>query len=333
MKKANWNKKKRNWKMKGKWRLALAGLLLLAGLAGCGSQDAERNEEEGLVIVATLFPQYDFAREIVGDCGTVRLLLAPGMESHSFDPTTADMKEINSADLFLYTGPELETWVAQIEDSFSKDLRVVNLSEDLIEKLEAEVHAEEDEEEASHEEEEGHHHEVDPHIWTNPVYAMEMVQKICDAVSELDPEHADIYKENTEKYLAELENLDKTFEEIVETGVRKEVVHGGRFALYHFAKRYGLTFYAAYDSCEAQMEPSAKTVADLTKRVKESQIPVVFYEELVEPKVARSISEETGAKLLLLHSCHNVSAEEFQAGVTYLELMKQNAENLRIALN
>ncbi len=319
--------------IKKRGRLIGLSLLLLAGLAGCAGRTAEKKEEktEGLVIVATLFPQYDFARQIVGDCGTVRLLLEPGMESHSFDPTTADMKEINEADLFLYTGPELETWVAQIQDSFSKELCVVNLSEDLMERLEAEAHEEGGAKESR--EEEGHHHDVDPHIWTNPIYAMEMVEKICDAVCRLDSEHADIYRENAKNYLAQLENLDKAFEEIVETGARRDVVHGGRFALYHFARRYGLNFYAAYDSCEAQMEPSAKTVAELTNKVKEEKIPVVFYEELVEPKVARSISEETGAKLLLLHSCHNVSAEEFRAGTTYLELMQQNAENLRIALN
>jgi zinc transport system substrate-binding protein len=321
-------------KRKGRKRRLLLGLALVGLLAGCGSNSGEKQEAaSGIQIVASLFPQYDFAREIVGEYGTVSLLLDPGMESHSFDPTTADMKEINGADLFLYTGPELETWVAQIEDSFSEDLRVVDLSENLMETLEAELHESETKAEQQTAEGESHQHAVDPHIWTNPVYAMDMVQTICDAVCDLDPEHADRYRANTEAYLAQLENLDKTIEEIVETGVRREVVHGGRFALYHFAKRYGLTFYAAYDSCEAQMEPSAKTVAELTKKVKEEGIPVVFYEELTEPKVARSICEETGAQLLLLHSCHNVSAEEFQQGVTYLDLMQQNAENLKKALN
>ncbi len=308
-----------------KWYLLLVCLLLAVCLPGCDREEKKKGAGEGLLIVATLFPQYDFAREIVGEYGTVQLLLEPGMESHSFDPTTADMKEINSADLFLYTGPELETWVAQIEDSFSKQLTVVNLSESFMEQLE----------EAPHEEKEeaGHHHDVEPHIWTNPVYAMEMVRQICDALCRVDPDHADVYRENTKQYLARLENLDKAFWEVVDNGVRKEVVHGGRFALYYFAKRYGLTFYAAYDSCEAQMEPSAKTVAELMKKVREEQIPVVFYEELTDPKVARSICEETGAELLLLHSCHNVSREEMEAGVTYLDLMQKNVENLRLALN
>lgn len=310
---------------------AIVLVLSVVVLSACGNEKKDfntSNEKDGITIVATLFPQYDFAREIVGEYGQISLLLDPGMESHSFDPTTADMKEINSADLFLYTGPELETWVAQVEDGFSKDLRIVNLSEEILEKLEADEGVQH-EEESGHE---GHHHDVDPHIWTDPIYAMEMVEKIRDAVCDADPAHAETYKSNASAYLKKLEALDKSFQEVVENGKRKEVVHGGRFALYHFAKRYGLTFHVAYDSCEAQMEPSAKTVATLTKLVKEENIPVVFYEELVDPKVAKSISEETGAKLLLLHSCHNVSAKEFKEGVTYLMLMQNNVENLKAAL-
>ncbi len=323
---------------KGKLLVSLSLALLLA-LPGCGMDETvekKGEKEKGPVIVATLFPQYDFAREIIGDFGTVSLLLEPGMESHSFDPTTADMKEINGADLFLYTGPELETWVAQIEESLSKDVKLVNLSSGILEEIEA---AEENNGQeaaggqAEKEEHDGHHHDIDPHIWTNPKYAMKMVEEIREAICEADPEHAEIYEQNAQAYLTELENLDQAFENVVENGVRKEIIHGGRFALYHFAKRYGLEWKAAYDSCSAQMEPSAKTVAALTEEVKEKEIPVIFYEELVEPTVARSISEETGAKMLLLHSCHNISAEEFKSGATYLDLMKGNVENLEIALN
>lgn len=297
---------------------------LIFTMAGCAVE--KEKKAEGLTVVATLFPQYDFAREIVGDLGEVTLLLDPGMESHSFDPSTADMVIMNQADVFLYTGPALETWVAQITDSFDKDLQVVDLSEGILEEIEVE-------EEHAHEEGEEHHHDVDPHIWTSPVYAMEMVEKIRDAVCEADPEHADTYKENAANYLAKLENLDATFEEIVSTGARKEIVHGGRFALYHFAAEYGLECKAAYDTCTSQAEPSAKKIAELTTEIEEKNIPVIFYEELIEPKVAKSISEATGAEMLLLHSCHNVSAEDFEAGVTYLQLMEQNAENLRVALN
>lgn len=307
-------------------RLCLSLALLLSPawlLAGCEAGTNAKNRQEhkqGIVVVATLFPQYDFAREIVGDLGTIELLLAPGMESHSFDPTTADMKQINEADIFLYTGPELETWVAQIADSFSEDLLVVDLSSGILEEIEGDS-------------EDDHHHDVDPHIWTNPRYAIRMVEQIRDALCKADPDHAENYKQNAQAYLTELENLDQAFEEAVQSGKRKEIVHGGRFALYHFAKRYDISWKAAYDSCSAQMEPSAKTVAALTEEIKEKEIPVIFYEELVEPTVARSISEETGSKMLLFHSCHNVSAAEFKEGANYLDLMKKNLENLKTALN
>lgn len=312
--------------------LTLSLTWLLAGCeAGNGAKNGPENKQ-GIVVVATLFPQYDFAREIVGDLGTVELLLDPGMESHSFDPTTADMKRINEADVFLYTGPELETWVAQISDSFSEDLLVADLSSGILEEIEGA--AEENDREAAQDgEADGHHHDVDPHIWTNPRYAIRMVEQIRDVLCEADPDHAESYMQNAQAYLTELENLDRAFEEAVQSGKRKEIVHGGRFALYHFAKRYGLSWKAAYDSCSAQMEPSAKTIAALTEEVKEKEIPVIFYEELVEPTVARSISEETGAKMLLFHSCHNVSASEFKEGANYLDLMKKNLENLKTALN
>lgn len=301
-------------------------ICLSLGIVGCNTKKEEK--KEGLTVVATLFPQYDFAREIIGELGEVTLLLDPGMESHSFDPSTADMVTINQADVFLYTGPALETWVAQIADSFDKDLQVVDLSDGILEDIEVEEH-----EHHEHQVEDGHHHDVDPHIWTSPVYAMEMVEKICDAVSEADPEHAEIYRENATNYLAKLESLDTKFKEIVNNGTRKEIVHGGRFALFHFAAAYGLECKAAYDTCTAQAEPSAKKIAELTTEIEEKKMPVIFYEELIEPKVAKSISEATGAEMLLLHSCHNVSAEDFKAGVTYLQLMEQNAENLRVALN
>lgn len=319
-----------------KIRRIITALVLCLGMGlaavGCGEKTEEK--QDGISVVATLFPQYDFAREIVGDLGSVTLLLDPGMESHSFDPSTADMVTINKADVFLYTGPALETWVAQITDSFDEELRVVDLSEGILETIEGTSEETENktagEDEAS---EDGHHHDVDPHIWTNPVYAMKMVERIRDEVCAADPENAEIYTENAEKYLDKLEELDKTFREIVSNGVRKEIVHGGRFALGHFAEEYGLEYKAAYDTCTSQAEPSAKKIAELTTEIEEKKIPVVFYEELIEPKVAESISETTGAKMLLLHSCHNVSAKDFESGVTYLQLMEQNAENLRIALN
>lgn len=175
-------------------------------------------------------------------------------------------------------------------------------------------------------------HQYDPHIWTDPVLAKKMVTNIEEALCKADPVNADYYRGNADRYRSELDSLDAEFKAIVSNGKRNEIIFGSRFALYYFAKRYDLNYIAAFDSCSAETEPSAKTVAGLMKKIKEDHIPVIYYAELEEPKVARSISEETGAKMLLLHSCHNVTKQEMEEGATYLSLMKQNAENLKEGL-
>ena len=159
-----------------------------------------------------------------------------------------------------------------------------------------------------------------------------MVETITDALCAADPAHAETYRTNCEAYQAELMELDAEFEALVDGAVRREICFGGRFALHYFAKRYGLSCIAAYDSCSSETEPSAKAVAEITDAILEDGIPVIYYEELVDPKVARSIAEDTGCAMLLLHSCHNVSKEELDAGATYLSLMRQNLENLKTGL-
>ena len=269
--------------------------------------------KEKLTVYATLFPQYDFAREIAGDRAEVILLLPPGVESHSFEPTPADIAGISKSDLLLYTGDAMEPWAAKL---------IVGDLPDTVRAVVAEEH-----------EEEGHAHPFDPHIWTSPVNAMIMARTVVSALCEADPEGAEAYRANGERYLAELESLDDEIRTIVSQAKRRELVFGGRFAFHYFTAEYGLTAYSAYDSCSEETEPSAKAVSEVIGRVREDHLPVVYYEELTEPKVARSIAQETGAKLLLLHSCHNLSKDELAAGESYLSLMKQNAQNLREGLN
>ena len=154
-----------------------------------------------------------------------------------------------------------------------------------------------------------------------------MVDDIAAALCAADPENAGEYQTAAAEYKGRLDALDERFSEVVETGKRREIVFGGRFALHYFAERYGL------DSCSGETEPSAGAVAQIIRAIETDGVPVIYYEELTDPKVARSIAEETGAKPLLLHSCHNVSREELQNGATYLSLMEQNVENLREGLN
>ncbi|MBE7010743.1 MAG: zinc ABC transporter substrate-binding protein [Ruminococcaceae bacterium] len=291
-------------------------LLCLCVLSGCtvANTDAPAGT---LSIVTTLFPQYDFARVIAGDLAQVRLLLPPGAESHSYEPTPADMIAINEADLFIYTGDEMEAWVPQVLASLEKDPVIVNLSNgiDLLH---------------GHE---GHDHDVDPHVFTNPLYAVKMAQAITDALCEIDPPNAAAYQSRGEAYIKELRGLDASLTEVTQNAARKKLIFGGRFAFLYLTEAYGLSYEAAYDSCSSESEPSSAKIADIIETVRKEKIPVVMYEELTEPKLAQLICEETGAKPLLLHSCHNISKEELAGGATYLSLMQQNIEHIKEGLN
>lgn len=297
-------------------------LTMLVTMSACG-QNKEKDSSK-IQIMATLFPQYDFAREIGGDKVEVTMLLSPGMESHSFDPTPSDIVSINKSDLFIYTGKYMETWADTIIDSIDeKNVYVLDVSNGIA--LDKEEHSDE-------EEQEEHYHEYEPHIWTSPINAMQMVDNILEALVEIDPENEAYYTDNANSYKEELSKLDKDFKEVVANGNRTDIYFGGRFAMYYFAKEYGLNCIAAYDSCSSETEPSAGQVASIIDSMRENDAKVVFYEELVNPQVATTIAEAVDGQTLLLHSCHNVSKEEFENGVTYLDLMKQNVINLEEGL-
>lgn len=300
-----------------KWKRLWLLPLLLALLTGCHSPRTPREDDGRLSVVTTLFPQYDFARQIAGEYADVTLLLPPGTESHTFEPTPSDIASIEEADLFVYTGDAMEPWAGRILETVS--VRSVDLSACV----------------PLHEEEHDHGHDhggVDPHIWTSPQNARLMVHSLTDALCEADGLHAQEYRRRADAYDGELALLDGTFREITDGADRRELIFGGRFALHYFTEEYGLTPLSAYDSCSEEAEPSARAVARLIDHIREERIPVVYYEELTDPRVARVICEETGAKLLLFHSCHNVSREELRQGVTYVSLMRQNAEHLREGL-
>ena len=324
------------WKRWGNWkkrRYILGVLLISLMITGCAERTNryQNLDSEKITIIATLFPQYDFAREIAKDYANVILLLPPGMESHSFDPSPADIIAIGNSDVFLYTGAYMEAWAEDIISGIhTKKVHVKDVSEHITLVKEEEI-------EQEHEAEHGHvyqehEHEYDPHILTNPVYAMTMVENIKEALIEADPEHKEGYEKNADIYLKKLQELDSTFREIVENGKRTEIFFGGRFAMYYFAREYGLSYEAAYDSCSSETEPSAKALAHIVDEMRENQIPVIFYEELVNPKIAKTISQETESEMLLLHSCHNVTKDELEEGVSYLQLMWKNVENLKRAL-
>lgn len=312
--------------------------------SGCGHTSSKKpaTDTDKIKIIATLFPQYDFAREIAGDKADIELLLPPGMESHSFEPTPGDIIEIQNADVFLYTGDEMEPWVAGIVENMEGTPLVADLSQGI--KLCADEHHHHEEtivtedghphddavtEDNNHD---GHSHEYNPHIWTSPVLAMRMVENVAQALMDADPENADYYHENAHIYLEKLEKLHEKFQSIVANGTQHTIYIGSRFSLLYFMEEYGLSYVAAYDSCEEEAEPSIKRVVSMIEEMKEHNVKAVYYEELIEPYIADTIGEAAGAETLLFHSCHNLSKDEMEAGETYLSLMEQNAINLEKGL-
>jgi zinc transport system substrate-binding protein len=285
-----------------------------------------------LSIVATIFPQYDFVRAIAGDTGAVALtmLLKPGAEAHTYEPTPQDIISVRNANLFIYVGGDSDAWVtdilASMPDSKVKALKLTDMvptvEEEHVEGMEAE-----EEEDASDSP------EMDEHVWTSPVNAIAMVNAICDEMCTLDATHADAFRANAQAYTAKLQSLDDAFRQVVSTAKRTEVIFGDRFAQRYFTKEYGLTYYAAFPGCSAQTEPSAQTVAFLINKVQQDQVPLILYPELSTHTLADTISEATGVPTHIFYACHNVTADEFTAGKTVVDFMTENLETLKIALN
>lgn len=307
----------------------IVSAVLCALLAGCGAElGPEQEQEDGrLSVVATVFAPYDFARQLVGERGEVTLLLPPGSESHSYEPTPKDIIGIQNCDLFIYVGGESDAWVADVLESVGEGVSTVTLM-DCVELLEEE-HVEGMETEHEHEDGET---EYDEHVWTSPRNAKLICEKIASALCEADPEGEAEYKAALESYSQELDELDAAFKEVVANGVRDTIIFADRFPLLYFAKAYGLEYYAAFPGCADETEPSAATVVFLIEKVREEGIPVVFHIELSNEDMADTICEETGAEKMLFSACHNVTKEQFEAGVTYLELMWANVDALREAL-
>lgn len=304
----------------------LLAVVLLSTVSGCGFEKSEDNGK--MTVVTTIFAPYDFVRQIVGDKVNVVMLLPPGVESHSYEPTPSDIIEIENADLFFYVSEHTETWVTQITSSLkNKKVETVCIADG----IGIEVHGH------NHSEHHTHDHSdkctTDEHIWTNLEYVSYMVDFLSEKIAEKDEENKDFYLENAKEYKNKIIELKADFEKMVSSSKRKKIVSGSRFAMKNFTNEFGLDFTAAFDSCVDNTEPSAAVMAKITDKIKSENIPVIFYEELTEPKIARAVSLETGAKMLLLHSCHNVSSEELENGETYLSLMIQNYNNLKEALN
>lgn len=301
-------------------RLIAALLCLCLMLCGCTAQPEKPHDETKLQIVCTSFPAYDFAREIAGDRAELTLLIKPGSEVHSYEPTPKDMIRIQESDLFICNGGESEQWAKTL---ITPDLNTIYMMGcvDTVEESADGIYNAEDGEP-----------ELDEHVWTSPLNAIKISEEICNALCKLDTDNAEAYKTNFAAYKAQLMALDREFRQVIKNSGKHTLVFADRFPMRYFALEYGLDCYAAFPGCSSETEPSAKTVAYLIDRVREDKIPAVLYMEFSNQKMADVICEDTGCKKLPFYSAHSVSAEQFKQGVSYLDLMRINLNSLKEAL-
>lgn len=347
--------------------VAITVIMMAAFLAGCGKEEKKETADSGkLKVVATIFPQYDFLRQIGGDKIDLSMLVTPGAETHSFEPTPKDIKKVNEANLFVYVGGDSDEWVSKILKSVdNKKQKAVKLmdmvktvKEETVEGMTEEhehdhdedkddkhhdddkADKEKDDEHEHHESEEAdddhdHEHgaELDEHVWTSPKNAIKIVNSLAKQLGELDKDNKEYYAKNAKAYIKKLKKLDTKFQNVVNKGKRKEIIVGDRFPFRYFADAYKLKYYAAFPGCSNDTEASAETIAFLTKKVKRDGIPVVFHIELSNGKVCKSICEATGAKKRQLNAVHNITKKDFESGITYIDLMNENVKVLKEALN
>lgn len=317
----------------------ILALLLAAAVALplCACAPTGEDAEDGrLQVVCSLFPYYDFVREIGGAYVSPRLLVAAGREAHSFEPTPMDVIRVSRADVFVYNGGEGEQWVDEILDSAGENIPTVLRMMDYADTLTEEPLAGHDDADPAHADpaHADHDHdsddiEYDEHIWTSPVQAMKLCGAICDALCAADPAHAAAYRSNLQEYLGQLAELDVAFRQVCSEKKRSLLVFGDRFPLLYFCREYGLDYRAAFHGCSSDTEPSLYTLKFLIDKVRQQDIPVVYALELSSRKVADAIAETTGAKVETFYSCQTVSQADWAAGEGYVSLMRRNVAALR----
>lgn len=314
------------------------------GLGDRGNSQRE-NAPKKLKVVTTLFPYFDFARQIAGDQIELVMVIPAGMDSHSFEPTPADMRTIQEADILICNGGAMEHWVSQVMEALdTSHMTILTMmdyadvvEEEMVEGMEDHDHehiqGKDGHDQDREEHMEVHEIEYDEHIWTSPVNAMRFTRIITDTLIQADPGNRKVYENGRDAYLEKLETVHQMFLQVAEDRKRNMIVVGDKFPFRYLAREYGFDYRAAFSGCSTDTEPSARTIAYLIDKVKDERIPAVYFLELSSHRVSEIIGEETGAEAMLLHSCHSVTRREFDSGVTYVELMIQNAENLRKGLD
>ncbi len=294
--------------------IAVAAVMILS-LCGCHPAKTDK-----LSIVTTVFPAYDFARAVAGERADIQMLIDPGTHTHSYEPSPADIISIENADLFIYTGGESDEWVDRVLNSVNTDgLSTVKM----IDCVSHEHHDEQGD---------GHHHE-DEHVWTSPENAKTIIDLIAQTLCSIDGQRKAEYIAAAESYCREITELAQQTKEVIENAAHKKIVVADRFPLKHFCEYFELDYEAAFDACDTFADADAATVIRLCNAVRNEDLSYVFCIENSSGAAARTVCEETGAEMLLLHSLHTVTLREFKDGMTYIDVMKQNKTALERGLS
>ena len=300
--------------------------------SGCNQH---QNSASRLEIVCTVFPQYDFVKNIVGDKANVKMLVPLGTESHDFkleNLTVAELKTVATADLVVHVGGESdEDWISELRSTVKSNAKWCALTQftPTLETIFTES--------MEHEHEHGETHHTgdafDEHVWTSPKRAIDIVKSLTGIICTLDEENSEIYKKNCETYVSSLMILDNELKNTVDLAVGKKLVFGDRFPFRYLCADYGLEFDAVFPGCSAVSDPSVNQITSLTQTAVESGTKTIFYMENSNPVFAESIAEKLSGKAMLLHSCHTLSRNEIESGLNYLSLTRQNIERIKGALN
>ena len=321
--------------------LLLALFMLVGALAGCGKQN-DTNQTDKLSIVTTIFPEYDWVREILGDKADnaeITMLLDNGVDLHSYQPTADDIVKISDCDLFIYVGGESDEWVEDaLRNAANGNMKVINLlevlgdsvkTEEIVEGMQEAEHEHEDAEEHEHEE------EADEHVWLSLKNAKMLVRVISKALQELDPDNKDIYAANADAYVKKLSALDTEYQAAVDAASNKTILFGDRFPFRYLVDDYGLRYYAAFVGCSAETEAGFETISFLAKRVDELKLPCVLTIEGAQHKIAETIVRNTTAKNqrgLTMDSMQSTTSKDVKNGTTYLSVMEKNLSVLKEVL-
>ena len=335
--------------------LLLALFMLVGALAGCGKQN-DTNQTDKLSIVTTIFPEYDWVREILGDKADnaeITMLLDNGVDLHSYQPTADDIVKISDCDLFIYVGGESDEWVEDaLRNAANGNMKVINLlevlgdsvkTEEIVEGMQEAEHEHEDAEEHEHEdahahedaEEHEHEEETDEHVWLSLKNAKMLVRVISKALQELDPDNKDIYAANADAYVKKLSALDAEYQAAVDAASNKTILFGDRFPFRYLVDDYGLRYYAAFVGCSAETEAGFETISFLAKRVDEWKLPCVLTIEGAQHKIAETVVRNTTAKnqrVLTMDSMQSTTTQDVKNGTTYLSVMEKNLSVLKEAL-